>query len=114
MVRRAAAVPRLKVPAYNWWHKALHGVLAKHAIVFPEPIALGATFDTPLVHQMAVVISYEVRAKHEQDMAAGRFDGIGLDFWAPNINIFVTLDGAAARKPMVRTHTSQPGWARPL
>jgi beta-glucosidase len=88
VVHQAAEIPRLGVPRYNWWHEALHGVLAKHATVFPEPIGLGATFDSPLIHEMGTAISYEARAKHEQDVAAGHFDGMGLDFWAPNINIF--------------------------
>ena len=88
VVHQAAAIPRLGVPAYNWWHEALHGVVTQHATVFPEPIALGATFDAPLIHDMATAISYEARAKHEQDIDAKHFDGIGLDFWAPNINIF--------------------------
>jgi beta-glucosidase len=88
VVHRAAAIPRLEVPAYNWWTEALHGVLTSKATVFPEPIGLAATFDAPRIHQMAIDIGNEARAKHEEDIAAGRFDGIGLDFWSPNINIF--------------------------
>jgi beta-glucosidase len=87
VVHRAAAIPRLGVPAYNWWNEALHGVLVKNATVFPEPIALGATFDSPLVHEMAEAVSFEARARYNQNVAAHR-DGLGLDFWAPNINIF--------------------------
>jgi beta-glucosidase len=57
--------------------------------VFPEPIGLAATFDAPLVHDMAVVIGTEARAKHNQAVRAGRRDIMeGLDFWSPNINIF--------------------------
>jgi len=88
VVHQAAAITRLGVPQYNWWHEALHGVLAKHSTVFPEPIGLAATFDSPLIHEMGTAISYEARAKHEQDVAAGHPEGMGLDFWAPNINIF--------------------------
>jgi len=88
VVHQAAAIPRLGVPAYNWWHEALHGVLAKKSTVFPEPIGLGATFDSPLIHEMATAISYEARAKHQQDVDAGHPEGMSLDFWAPNINIF--------------------------
>ena len=59
------------------------------ATVFPEPIGLAATFDSPLIHDMAVVISTEARAKHNQAVRAGRRDIMeGLDFWSPNINIF--------------------------
>jgi len=88
VVHLAAAIPRLKVPAYNWWTEALHGVASGRATVFPEPIGLAATFDTPLIHDMATAIGTEARAKHEQDMRRGRFTGVGLDFWAPNLNIF--------------------------
>src|SRR5271169_6300453 len=54
VVHIAAAIPRLKVPAYNWWTEALHGVLTSHATVFPEPIGLAASFDAPQIHQMAI------------------------------------------------------------
>lgn len=90
LVNQARAIPRLQVPAYNWWSEALHGVAnAGTATVFPEPIGLAATFDVPLIHDMAVVIGTEARAKHNQAVKAGRRDIMeGLDFWSPNINIF--------------------------
>jgi beta-glucosidase len=90
LVNQARAIPRLDVPAYDWWSEALHGVArAGTATVFPEPIGLAATFDVPLIHNMAVVIGTEARAKHKQAVRAGRRDIMeGLDFWSPNINIF--------------------------
>jgi beta-glucosidase len=90
LVNQARAIPRLQVPAYNWWSEALHGVAnAGTATVFPEPIGLAATFDSPLIHDMAIVIGTEARAKHNQAVRAGRRDIMeGLDFWSPNINIF--------------------------
>ena len=90
LVNQARAIPRLQVPAYDWWSEALHGVAnAGTATVFPEPIGLAATFDAPLIHEMAVVIGTEGRAKHNQAVRAGRRDIMeGLDFWSPNINIF--------------------------
>src|SRR6266446_4393050 len=90
LVNQARAIPRLQVPAYDWWSEALHGVAnAGTATVFPEPIGLAATFDVPLIHEMAVVISTEARAKHNQAVRAGRRDIMeGLEFWSPNINIF--------------------------
>jgi beta-glucosidase len=88
VVHKAAAIPRLKVPEYNWWTEALHGVASGTATVFPEPIGLGATFDAPLVHDMATAIGTEARAKHHADVRRGNFSGVGLDFWAPNLNIF--------------------------
>jgi beta-glucosidase len=90
LVNQARAIRRLQVPAYDWWSEALHGVAnAGTATVFPEPIGLAATFDAPLIHEMAVVIGTEARAKHNQAVRAGRRDIMeGLDFWSPNINIF--------------------------
>jgi beta-glucosidase len=90
LVNQARAIPRLQVPAYDWWSEALHGVArAGIATVFPEPIGLAATFDDALIHQMAIAIGTEARAKHNQAVRAGRRDIMeGLDFWSPNINIF--------------------------
>ena len=90
LVNQARAIPRLQVPAYDWWSEALHGVAnAGKATVFPEPIGLAATFDDSLIHEMAIVIGTEARAKHNQAVRAGRRDIMeGLDFWSPNINIF--------------------------
>ncbi len=89
LVNDAQAIPRLNVPAYNWWSEALHGVIDQGVTEFPEPIGLAATFDVPAVHAMATDIGIEGRIKHVQDVRAGH-DGImgGLDFWAPNLNIF--------------------------
>ena len=90
LVNQARSIPELGVPNYDWWSEALHGVArAGTATVFPEPIGLAATFDDPLIHEMAVVIGTEARAKHDQAVKAGRRDIMeGLDFWSPNINIF--------------------------
>src|SRR5690348_13577718 len=89
LVNHARAIPRLNVPAYDWWSEALHGVLAKGTTVFPEPVGLAATFDPDGIHQMADVIGVEGRIKHAQAMKKGHSTTFeGLDFWAPNINIF--------------------------
>jgi beta-glucosidase len=90
LVNQARAIPELQVPGYDWWSEALHGVAnAGTATVFPEPVGLAATFDDALIHEMAVVIGTEARAKHDLAVKAGRRDIMeGLDFWSPNINIF--------------------------
>jgi beta-glucosidase len=89
LVNQARAIPRLKVPAYDWWSESLHGVAVNGTTEFPEPIGLASTFDAPAIHRMAVAISTEARIKHAQDVRAGHSDIFeGLDFWAPNINIF--------------------------
>ena len=86
----APAIPRLGVPAYEWWSEALHGVArAGRATVFPQAIALAATFDDPLVKRVATVISDEGRAKFNEAQARGeRGRYHGLTFFSPNINIF--------------------------
>jgi beta-glucosidase len=91
LVNQARAIPRLKVAAYDWWSESLHGVAVNGTTEFPEPIGLASTFDTDAIHKMGEVISTEGRIKHMQAVKKnGGFSNIfeGLDFWAPNINIF--------------------------
>ena len=90
LVYDAPAIERLGIPAYNWWGEGLHGVArAGQATMFPQAIALGASFDRDLVYEIASVISTEGRAKYNAYSAHGD-RGIykGLTFWSPNINIF--------------------------
>jgi beta-glucosidase len=89
MQNNSAAVPRLNVPAYQWWSEALHGVINQGVTEYPEPIGLAATFDAPGIHAMAIQIGIEGRIKHVQNTREGH-TGImgGLDFWSPNLNIF--------------------------
>ena len=69
----APAIPRLQVPAYNWWSEALHGVANQGtATVFPQTIGLAATFDEPLILKMATIISTEARAKFHELANANR------------------------------------------
>ena len=89
MYNNSAAIPRLKVPEYQWWSEALHGVINQGVTEYPEPIGLAATFDPAGIHTMAAQIGVEGRIKHVQDSAAGHQGiGGGLDFWSPNLNIF--------------------------
>lgn len=84
------AIPRLDVPAYNWWNECLHGVArAGKATVFPQAIGLAATFDEDLMLRLGTAVSDEARAKHHY-FARNNARGIymGLTFWTPNINIF--------------------------
>jgi beta-glucosidase len=86
----AAAIPRLGVPAYDWWNEGLHGVaFGGYATNFPQVIGMAATWDTSLVHQMAETISTEARAKYHEAMREDHHEMFfGLTFWAPNVNIF--------------------------
>ena len=86
----SVAIPRLNVPAYDYWNEALHGVARSgYATMFPQAIGMAATWDAPLLHQIGDVISTEARAKNNQALREGNHDiYYGLTFWSPNINIF--------------------------
>ncbi|HEY5511932.1 MAG TPA: glycoside hydrolase family 3 C-terminal domain-containing protein [Prolixibacteraceae bacterium] len=90
MMDRTPAIERLGIPAYNWWNEALHGIARTGlATVFPQAIALAATFDEPAMLETFSVISDEARAKYhnyQKDKIYDRYKG--LSFWTPNINIF--------------------------
>jgi len=90
LVNQARAIPRLNVPYYDWWSESLHGVINNGVTEFPEPVGLAATFDPPAIHKMGEAISTEGRIKYEQAQHEKRANLFfqGLDFWAPNINIF--------------------------
>ena len=86
----APAIPRLNVPAYNWWNEGLHGVArAGVATSFPQAIGMAATFDKELLGEVGNVISVEGRAKYNAYAAEEDRDIYkGLTFWSPNVNIF--------------------------
>ncbi len=88
----APSIPRLGVPAYDYWSEALHGVgFSGVATVFPQAIGMAATWDTPLIHSEGDVISTEARAKFNDYASRNNGDAkrfYGLTFWSPNINIF--------------------------
>ena len=90
LVNDAPALPRLGVPSYEWWNECLHGVArAGPATVFPQAIGMAASFDAPLMREVATAISDEARAKHHEFVRRGdRGRYRGLTFWSPNINIF--------------------------
>jgi beta-glucosidase len=88
----APAIPRLGVPAYNYWSECLHGVArAGTATVFPQAIGMAATWDVPLLHDVADTIATEARAKYHEYVRTHDGDTTryhGLTFWTPNINLF--------------------------
>ena len=92
MRNTAPAIPRLGIPAYDYWSECLHGVArAGTATVFPQAIGMAATWDAPLLHQAADVIATEARAKHNDYVGKHNGDSaryFGLTFWTPNINLF--------------------------
>ncbi|MBN2352982.1 MAG: glycoside hydrolase family 3 C-terminal domain-containing protein [Spirochaetales bacterium] len=75
-------IPRLGVPAYNYWSEALHGVARQGlATVFPQADALGSTWDPVLLQQITTVVSIEARAKTNAGSQKN------LTFWSPTINL---------------------------
>ncbi|KAG9451585.1 hypothetical protein H6P81_011550 [Aristolochia fimbriata] len=110
LVAKSAAIPRLGIPAYNWWSESLHGVAWRErkrgirfpgaemeygvyaiqflngtihtATSFPQVILTAASFDTRLWYRIGEAIGTEARAIYNSGQATG------LTFWAPNINIF--------------------------
>ena len=90
MMHTSPAIPDLNIPAYNWWNEGLHGVARSGvATIFPQAIALGATFDQDLLFRVSTAISDEARAMYNAAVAKGYHQQYGgLTFWTPNINIF--------------------------
>ena len=65
LLHSSPAIPRLGIPAYDWWSEALHGVArAGTATCYPQAIGLGATFDRELLQKIAGSIALEARAKY--------------------------------------------------
>ena len=86
---RAPAIPRLGLPAYNWWNEGLHGIARNgYATVFPQAIGLAATWDASLLHAVGETVSVEARAKFNPHRAQDSPRYAGLTIWSPNVNIF--------------------------
>ena len=91
MRNSASAIPRLGIPAYDFWSEGLHGVARNgRATVFPQAIGMAATWDTDLIRRVATAISDEARAKYHEALRKNGSTMIyqGLTFWSPNVNIF--------------------------
>src|SRR5579863_1507305 len=91
MINSSPAIPRLHIPDYQWWSEALHGyAFHSHATNFPEPIGLAASFNAPLVKQIAQTIAVEGVEASNTMIANGNplALGAGRTYWSPNINIF--------------------------
>lgn len=92
MLNAAPAIPRLGIPAYDWWNEVLHGVARTpfKTTVFPQAIGMAATWDTNSLYRMADYSALEGRAIHNKAIELGRTNEryLGLTYWTPNINIF--------------------------
>jgi beta-glucosidase len=92
MLNAAPAIPRLGIPAYDWWNETLHGVARTpfKVTVYPQAIGMAATFDRNSLFQMADYSALEGRAIYNKALELGRTNEryLGLTYWTPNINIF--------------------------
>ncbi|MBR1388876.1 MAG: glycoside hydrolase family 3 C-terminal domain-containing protein [Prevotella sp.] len=90
MMDTSPAIPRLGIPQFQWWNEALHGVGRNgFATVFPITMAMAASFDDALLHQVFTAVSDEARVKAQQAKRSGDIKRYqSLSFWTPNINIF--------------------------
>ena len=96
MMNKTVSIDRLGIPSYNWWSEACHGVRKEDYTVYPQYIAMGASFDPEMVYDIFTTVSDEARAnwnRYERPMNVGT-DAIyypatpELTFWCPNVNIF--------------------------
>src|SRR3984885_6843299 len=104
LINTTPAIPRLNVPAYDYWSEGLHGIARSgYATLFPQAIGMAATWDAPLINNISTVISTEARAKYNE---AVRNDihsiYYGLTIWSPNINIFGNQRWARAQGPSAK------------
>lgn len=92
MLNATPAIPRLGILAYDWWNEVLHGVARTQTkvTVYPQAIAMAATFDTNSLYTMADFSALEGRAIQNKAIEQGKTGDryVGLTYWTPNINIF--------------------------
>lgn len=91
MLNSAPAIARLGVPEYDWWNECLHGVARTSfkVTVYPQAIAMAATWDINSIHTMADYTADEGRAIYNESIKNGKHAKYtGLTYWTPNINIF--------------------------
>src|SRR3984957_8999084 len=80
-------IPRLGISLWGGWNQALHGVWSREpTTLFPAPIAMGATWDPALVHNIADAMSDEARALYNAHKEGPRSPH-GLVYRSPVINI---------------------------
>ena len=82
MMDRSPEIKRLGIPQFEWWNEALHGVGRNgFATVYPITVAMAASFDDALVHQVFTSVSDEARAKNMEAKRSGEMKRYrGLSF----------------------------------
>ena len=92
MLDESPAIPRLGIKKFFWWSEALHGAANMgNVTVFPEPIAMAASWNPDMVYRVFDVASTEFRAQYNHRMhdLKGEDEKFhSLSVWTPNVNIF--------------------------
>ena len=92
MLDESPAIPRLGIKKFFWWSEALHGAANMgNVTVFPEPVAMAASFNPDLLYKCFDVASTEFRAQYNERMQRGSGEDEkfhSLSVWTPNVNIF--------------------------
>lgn len=92
MLDESPSIPRLGIKKFFWWSEALHGAANMgNVTVFPEPVALAASFNPDMVYRCFDVASTEFRAQYNHRMhdLKGEDEKFhSLSVWTPNVNIF--------------------------
>ena len=87
----APAISRLGIAKYDHGNEALHGVIRPGKFtVFPQAIALGATWNPELIYRVSSAISDEARAKwNELDQGKNQLEKYSdvRAFWSPTVNM---------------------------
>ena len=91
MTHNAEAIPRLGIDKYYHGNEALHGIVRPGKFtVFPQAIALAATWNPALLQRITTAISDEARGKWNYfNLGRDQHDGSSdlLTFWSPTINM---------------------------
>jgi beta-glucosidase len=112
----APAIDRLKIPAMNGWNQSLHGIVwTEPTTMFPVPIAMAATWNPTLVHDVAATIADEGRAINNYwPTVPGKIEASG----GQGQNVTVTADGRRLRhnglvyrSPVINI-SRDPRWGR--
>ncbi|MBQ7526594.1 MAG: glycoside hydrolase family 3 protein, partial [Bacteroidaceae bacterium] len=92
MLDESPAIPRLGIRKFFWWSEALHGAANMgNVTVFPEPIAMAASFSPDMVYKCFDVASTEFRAQYNHrihDLKGEDEKFHSLSVWTPNVIIF--------------------------
>ena len=92
MMDESPAIPRLGIRKFYWWSEALHGAANMgNVTVFPEPVAMAASFNPGLLYKCFDVASTEFRAQYNHRMHDRKGEDEkfhSLSVWTPNVNIF--------------------------